>query len=79
MVLNATLINISVISWWSVVLVEETEVPGETCDLSHVTDNLHHIEWYRVQLAMYGVRIHNVSGPYEYDYDSPTCVGVWKR
>jgi hypothetical protein len=28
-VLNATFNNISVISWWSVVLVEETGVPGE--------------------------------------------------
>ena len=29
MVLNATFNNISVISWWSVLLVEETRVPGE--------------------------------------------------
>jgi hypothetical protein len=29
MVFNATLNNISVISWWSVLLVEETGVPGE--------------------------------------------------
>ena len=29
MVLNATFNNISVISWWSVFLVEETGVPGE--------------------------------------------------
>ena len=29
MMLNATLNNISVISWWSVLLVEETGVPGE--------------------------------------------------
>ena len=29
MVLNATFNNISVISWRSVLLVEETEVPGE--------------------------------------------------
>jgi len=28
-VLNATLNSISVISWWSVLLVEETGVPGE--------------------------------------------------
>ena len=28
MVLNATFNNISVISWWSVLLVEETGVPG---------------------------------------------------
>jgi hypothetical protein len=29
MMLNATFNNISVISWWSVLLVEETRVPGE--------------------------------------------------
>jgi hypothetical protein len=29
MVFNATFSNISVISWWSVLLMEETEVPGE--------------------------------------------------
>jgi hypothetical protein len=48
MVLNATLNNISVISWWSVLLVEENEVPRE----SHqpVTDKLYHI-MYRVHLA----------------------------
>ena len=38
MVLNATFKNISVISWWSVLLVKE--IPGETVttDLSHVTE-----------------------------------------
>jgi len=29
MVINATFNNISVISWWSISLVEETRVPGE--------------------------------------------------
>ena len=29
MMFNATFNNISVISWWSVLLVEETRVPGE--------------------------------------------------
>ena len=29
MVFNATFNNISVISWWSVLLVEEAGVPGE--------------------------------------------------
>ena len=29
MVFNATFNNISVISWWSVLLMEETRVPGE--------------------------------------------------
>jgi hypothetical protein len=29
MVFNATFYNISAISWWSVLLVEQTKVPGE--------------------------------------------------
>jgi hypothetical protein len=38
MELNATFNNISVISWRSVLLVEETGVPGKTTDQSQVTD-----------------------------------------
>jgi hypothetical protein len=40
MVFNATFNNISVISWGSVLLVEETGVPGEITDLPQVTDKL---------------------------------------
>ena len=29
MVFNATFTNISAMSWWSVLLVDETEVPGK--------------------------------------------------
>ena len=43
MVFNATFNNISIISWRSVLLVEET---GETTDLSQVTDKLYHIMLY---------------------------------
>ena len=39
MVFNATLNNISVISWRSVLLVEGNGVPGETTDLWQVTEN----------------------------------------
>ena len=34
--------NISVISWLSVLLVEETECPEKTTDLSQVTDKLYY-------------------------------------
>jgi len=48
MVFNTILNNISVLSWRSVLLVEETRVPGQNHDLSQVTDNLYHKMLYRV-------------------------------
>ena len=46
MVFNATFNNISVISWLSVLLVEETRVPGKTTDLPQETVKLYHIMLY---------------------------------
>ena len=46
MVLKTTFKNISVISWRSALLVEETRVPGENqknTDLPQVTDKFYHI------------------------------------
>ena len=60
MVLNTTFNNISVISWWSVLLVEEIGVSRETNDLSEVNDKLlsHNVVSSRPCLS--GVRTHNV-------------------
>ena len=72
MVFNATFINISVVSWRAVVLVEETGVPGE--NHRHVSSHLHTLS-------------HNVSSTSRHEWDlNPTtlvmisidCIGSCK-
>ena len=68
MVLNATFNNISVISWWSVLLVEKTEVPGENhlSAASHWQTLSHNVVLSTSFLSR--VRTRNVSGDRLYIY-----------
>jgi hypothetical protein len=48
---NATFNNISAISWQSILLMEETGVPGD------ITDQLYHIMLYRVHRSCAGFEL----------------------
>jgi len=52
MMFNATFNNISVISWWTVLLEEETGVPGENYRSVESHRHLYHIMLYQVHLAI---------------------------
>ena len=82
-VLNTTFNNISVKSWRSVLLMEETGVPQENHRpaASHWQTSSHNV----VHLALSGIQTHNISSgdrqlqiqlPYDHDHDSPSL--QWK-
>ena len=70
MVFNTTLNNISVISWRSVSLVEETEGPGENHRPVANTDKLYHITLYTSTWSIFELTTSVVIGTH--------CIGSCK-
>jgi lysylphosphatidylglycerol synthetase-like protein (DUF2156 family) len=63
MVFNATFNNISAISWWSVLLVEETGIPEENHrPVASYRQTLSHNVESDLHLAISGNRTHSLSG-----------------
>ena len=70
MVFDATFNNISVILWWSVLLMGETKGPGENTNLTQVTDKLYHIILYTSPWAGFALAMSVVIGT--------DCIGSYK-
>ena len=62
MLVNAIFINITVISWRSVLMVEEPYFTDKANNLLQVTGIRYDLMLYRVYLAMNGVRAQNCFG-----------------
>ena len=72
MVFNATFNNISVISWWSALLVDETGVPGE--NHRSVASHWQTLSGNIVHLALIEIRTHNISVQIRLIIYSETCL-----
>jgi hypothetical protein len=57
MVFNATFNIFSAISWWSVLLVEETKVPGENLEAYGIQTYFVHIKLYEVDILSFHTKI----------------------
>ena len=78
MVFNATFNNISVISWWSVLLVEETEGPGEnyrptTGHWQTLSNNFAHSPWSKFELPTSVVKGTDCIGSCKSNYHTTTA------